>query len=349
MEVAGLALGIAGLAGLFTSCIGTFQLIQHGRSFGKDFKILETKFSNQELRLRTWGRACGLVDSEVENYDPILDEPELHQQLQATLECIKHLLCDGFKLRKQYGLKPCKTRRRTGSLDLSRTRSSTTTSFAPSTTTFHRLFRNHKPGKSSSICSATSWVIEDKDKFSELVMHLREFIDDLEALTRKTTTAIVERQLVFIGFEVESICDVETLEDMEMARCGEIDAISDAASLRLEKISQGTMSLRASLESGTSRRSFLSSRSYVSALAPSVKSKINVEEYETAGRPESAEASIAEEGALLYEKRHFQRNGSTSEEISSLQIVPKRSRPLRRRLTLPWRRKLNSIEEEDDD
>jgi hypothetical protein len=83
MEVAGLAVGVAGLAGLFSCCNSAFQLVQKGRSFGRDYKILETKFANQELRLRAWGRASGLADGT--GYDKRLDERELRQQVEATL------------------------------------------------------------------------------------------------------------------------------------------------------------------------------------------------------------------------------------------------------------------------
>ena len=60
MEVAGLAIGVAGLSGLFSACVDCFELVQRGRYLGKDFLLLETKFTNQRLRLITWGRA---VDS----------------------------------------------------------------------------------------------------------------------------------------------------------------------------------------------------------------------------------------------------------------------------------------------
>lgn len=66
MEAAGLVrvLGVAGLAGLFSSCMDCFELVQHGRYLGRDYLLVETKFENLKLRFLTWGRACGLMDED---------------------------------------------------------------------------------------------------------------------------------------------------------------------------------------------------------------------------------------------------------------------------------------------
>jgi len=40
----GIALGAAGLAGLFGTCVQCFDLIQLGTAFARDYEILQTKF-----------------------------------------------------------------------------------------------------------------------------------------------------------------------------------------------------------------------------------------------------------------------------------------------------------------
>lgn len=42
-EVAGLALGVLGIAGLFTSCIENFDIIVRAKDFGEDFYLLCTQ------------------------------------------------------------------------------------------------------------------------------------------------------------------------------------------------------------------------------------------------------------------------------------------------------------------
>ncbi|KAF2658608.1 hypothetical protein K491DRAFT_755923 [Lophiostoma macrostomum CBS 122681] len=270
MEVAGLVIGVAGLAGLFNCCSSAFQLIQRGRAFGQDYKILETKLSNQELRLRAWGRACGLIDGT--SYDSRLDEPELHCQLTKTLECIRQLLSDAKTLQDRYGVAPS-TSAPSIQAPPDESSSSTVATNPPGRlerrSSLNRLLMRRskaQPDQPAKIATAL-WVIEDREKFSELIRHLKDFIDDLEALTR--STSVPHRQLVFIDYEIECISDTETLQDIEAAREGDSDAVSDAASVRLECISQGTASIRSSLVSTRAGSfvagSFLSLESYYTA------------------------------------------------------------------------------------
>ena len=72
MEAVGLGVGVVGLAGLFSACIDCFELVQRGRYHGKDFLLLETKFTNQRLRLKTWGRACGFTNAGADDGDDTL-------------------------------------------------------------------------------------------------------------------------------------------------------------------------------------------------------------------------------------------------------------------------------------
>ncbi|KAF2493789.1 hypothetical protein BU16DRAFT_582840 [Lophium mytilinum] len=274
MEVAGLALGVAGLARLFSACANGFALIRRGRALGHDVRILEAKFSNQELRLRAWGRACGFAeDGEAgrrgvegaetnKNYDERLDVPELRANVAETLECITTLLYDGAGLRGRYGLKPFP-------VDENNDASSPTADSADGVEkrkNFNRLSFLHSSRankeKSSSFRSSAAWAIEDRSKFAELVSLLKDLVDDLEDITRATD--IPRRQLVFIGYEIEAITDVETLEEMEMTGEGEHDTVSDAASLRLEVISGAASSVRASIGS-RSLRSFRTLQSYETA------------------------------------------------------------------------------------
>ncbi|KAJ4301501.1 Rho- BTB domain-containing protein 1 [Kalmusia sp. IMI 367209] len=271
MEAASLVVGIAGLAGLFSACTSAFRLVQKGRAFDKDYKIFETKFSNQELRLRAWGRACGLIDET--QYDARLDEPELNRQLVSTLECISLLLNDAKRLKDRYGLAPY-----TEPTDAMQGESAIMTN-SPSIisggklerrSSLTRLLRRRSRSQqspSNSKVAVAIWVIDDREKFAELIKHLKDFIDDLENLTK--ATEIQHRQQIFIDYEIECIDDVEELEEIEMAKEGEEDAVSDAASVRLEQISQGTTSIRSSMDTGylgsfTTLESYYTARTHLS-------------------------------------------------------------------------------------
>ncbi|KAF2816724.1 uncharacterized protein BDZ99DRAFT_513006 [Mytilinidion resinicola] len=287
MEIAGLALGVASLAGLFSACTNGFALIRRGQALGKDFRILETKFSNQKLRLRAWGRACGFADDEAEKgegdsveaektYDERLNAPELKANLEETLECITMLLCDGVELRERYGLTPC-------SVDGASPASS-------------RSDVAEKE-KGNSLRDSATWAIGDRSKFAEMVSHLKDFIDDLENLTKYTD--VPKRQMDFIGYEVECITDMETLEEVDMAREGEEDAVSDAASARLDVLSQAASSVRASFETRSLRTvdmrilTSFETRSLRSFGMRSLRSIITLESYVTARSRFSINSAMA--------------------------------------------------------
>ncbi|CAI6339167.1 unnamed protein product [Periconia digitata] len=234
MEAIGLGVGVAGLAGLFSSCIECFELVQRGRYLGQEYTILETKFTNQRLRLLTWGWACGFADPE--RYDNRLEDEELRSCIEATLLHLISLLNNGKELKNKYGLKQEQTGHHvlavaSSALDtlIGRSLPSTTTILGQKLHDFRdKIVRTQKGTK---FTSAMRWAIEDKQKFTELVQHLKDLIDDLEGLTKWLDTA--ERQRNMLKCEVQSISDVSVLESMEEARLGRIDAVSDAASLRL--------------------------------------------------------------------------------------------------------------------
>lgn len=235
MEAIGLGVGVVGLAGLFSACVDCLQLIQQGRYLGKDYLLLETKFTNQRLRLVTWGRACGMTN--LKGYNERLNEEELRPCIEATLLQIVNLFHDGRELQRKYGLRL--EEGKTTALSASPTVNATAHWGTVGTSTFRRKFRNLKQRvertqKQAGIRLITKWAIDDKMKFTELVQHLKDLVDDLERFTKYL--GIEDRQREIIRDEVESILDVPSLEAMEEARLGATDPISDAASLRLWRL-----------------------------------------------------------------------------------------------------------------
>lgn len=67
MEPASFALAVAGIPGIFKSCIDCFRYIQFSKSFGADFGICLAKLEATELQMSRWGKAMGLLD---EPFDP---------------------------------------------------------------------------------------------------------------------------------------------------------------------------------------------------------------------------------------------------------------------------------------
>jgi len=64
MEVIGLTISIASLAGLFQTAVDRFQYVQFAKSFGADFQTSCLRWDNSYLRLTRWGATVGLGSSE---------------------------------------------------------------------------------------------------------------------------------------------------------------------------------------------------------------------------------------------------------------------------------------------
>ena len=233
MEAVSFGVGIVGLAGLFSACIDCFDLVQNGRYLGKDYLLLETKFANQRLRFVTWGRACGLTN--LEGYDITCEPEALKSQIQDTLIHLLTLFRDGTTLKKRYGLREDVQTVLAPSTSLGSVVAATAWnggSLGQKLQEFRQ--RIQKTRKQATLGSSARWAIEDRKKFTELVQHLKDLIDDLEGLTR--FLGVAERQRVMIEDEMESISEISMLESMEEARLGNTDAVSSAASLRLWKV-----------------------------------------------------------------------------------------------------------------
>lgn len=234
MEAVGLGVGVVGLAGLFSACIDCFELVQRGRYHGKDFLLLETKFTNQRLRLKTWGRACGFTNAGADDGDDTFGDAEVRASIETTLAHLLTLFRDGRGLTMKYGLKRDQSSQ--GLLTIGSGRIGAMVSDRLSGSKLGQRLQElgetvYKTQKEAKLTSKARWAVEDKAKFAELVQHLKDLIDDLEGLTR--WLAVADRQHQIMRWEVESITDIDTLETMEAARVGRLDIVSDAASVRL--------------------------------------------------------------------------------------------------------------------
>ncbi|KAI5460897.1 prion-inhibition and propagation-domain-containing protein, partial [Mariannaea sp. PMI_226] len=75
MEPVGLAVGVVGMAGLFTSCLDLLAKIDSYRDFGDDSRSLAARFNSDKLRFEKWGRAVGIEQGKLSsNHHQALDD-----------------------------------------------------------------------------------------------------------------------------------------------------------------------------------------------------------------------------------------------------------------------------------
>ncbi|TIC90201.1 Vegetative incompatibility protein HET-E-1 [Colletotrichum higginsianum] len=86
MEPIGLAVGVAGLAGLFSSCLEAVERFDSYKNFDRDSRSLTTQLDAAKHLLEQWGRAVGIENGKMsDNHHPALDN-------EKTLEVVRKLL-----------------------------------------------------------------------------------------------------------------------------------------------------------------------------------------------------------------------------------------------------------------
>lgn len=96
MEPVGLAVGVLGLAGLFSSCLDVVERFDSWRSFADESRLLGALFEGERLRLKRWGSAVGLDNGELSsNHHEALDDPRIISMVCTYLSIIKSLCGDG--------------------------------------------------------------------------------------------------------------------------------------------------------------------------------------------------------------------------------------------------------------
>ncbi|KAF4936856.1 Heterokaryon incompatibility protein s [Colletotrichum fructicola] len=95
MEPIGLAVGIAGLAGLFSTCVDVVERMNSYRDFKHDSHSLYVEFEAEKRRFEQWGSATGINKSALSSaHHPALDDPQTLSTAKDLLSLIHNLYTD---------------------------------------------------------------------------------------------------------------------------------------------------------------------------------------------------------------------------------------------------------------
>ena len=92
MEAAGLVIGVAGLAGLFSAGLDIVDKVDSYRDFGIESRALIAQFNADKVRYRQWGPRVGIVAStQQEHHHKALDDPAVKSVVVQILKSIKEI------------------------------------------------------------------------------------------------------------------------------------------------------------------------------------------------------------------------------------------------------------------
>jgi hypothetical protein len=95
METAGLVIGVAGLAGLFTSCLEAVNIAQSYQIFLTDSHVLNTRFKVAKALFEQWGLRVGIKQGRLlPHHHSGLDDKNTSATVMELLHIIIKILCD---------------------------------------------------------------------------------------------------------------------------------------------------------------------------------------------------------------------------------------------------------------
>lgn len=155
-EIVGLAIGVASLAGLFTTCTELLDKIDRVRGFGGSYQNTMLQFKACQHLFVEWGRRAGLREQnpgETTNSPSQLSDMTKRSLVYNILASIEQLFVDSEDLEKRYGISlPHRDPPNTiGSASLS------------------LLQARKEANDGSSIKRKVLWAIRDERKFHNLV------------------------------------------------------------------------------------------------------------------------------------------------------------------------------------
>ena len=240
MEPVGLGVGIAGLAGLFSTCVQCFKIVSSSRSCGRNYELLITQFDIEKTRLLQWGEGVGLSRWDSPSQHPCLSINSSQLAIERALNCIKLLLTDAEKLRQKYGIDV--EREGESGIMISNKDMISQSRLESFRKRFARFCNHRDPQqKQTNVLAKIKWAIRDCEDFTKLVADMRNFVEGLYKLA--PIAPDVERLMIQEYFDTLSN-DLGRLRLLEEACSERNDNWSDMASVQLEASDLATQDRR---------------------------------------------------------------------------------------------------------
>ncbi|ERF73038.1 hypothetical protein EPUS_08602 [Endocarpon pusillum Z07020] len=234
-EVVGTIASAVTLAALFKLCVEAFDVIHTAQKQAIDLKKLTLKLNIEKCRLYTWGEAMGLTAVVRPSARQPLDSCPYAEIVHEILELILDMFGDSQKLKTKYG---CVTIDVKNEVNMDTTLSQRSALQQLSTSFDNFSIKSATQVKKRSLIKTALWAIHDRKKFETLVHEVKGLIDGLQDITKDLGSLVVQEQM--IRSRILRINDVRTLDWVAEICESNHPAISDAASLKAESLSEAS-------------------------------------------------------------------------------------------------------------
>ena len=226
-EIAGLVLGVVGIAGVigvFKDTVEVFNLIAESRHLGRDYEILKTKLDIEKTLLLMWASRVRLLSPD---YDRRLDDPDVRKLVVRMLECIASLFANVPDIIARYGLDNsngpgnCQE----DSVLVLRTPRISECRWQGFLAEYTTL-RSSKEGKTlpAPFFKRARWIIRDKSKFETLISEVAHFtakINEVMPVSREDSS-----MRILADADVNSIHGIQKLQILKEASVGSSSVIT---------------------------------------------------------------------------------------------------------------------------
>ncbi|KAH8597783.1 prion-inhibition and propagation-domain-containing protein [Bisporella sp. PMI_857] len=208
-EIFGVVTGVAGLAGVFTSCVDCFEYVQFARSFGKDYERSILKLDIVRLRFTRWGQAVGVyIDGKMVR-DPqrqyIAATPDQLELCRDILDQIEDIFNDSERVSTRF-----KTKAEKAGKDDQLAIWDPAVDLPDQPRSVHVKTRDiaKKRQKGTNVLQKISWALYEKSKFDRLIEDVSGLVDSLETVF---PPEVLELATVICQTEVEEYEKVDDL------------------------------------------------------------------------------------------------------------------------------------------
>jgi Prion-inhibition and propagation len=208
MEPIGFAVGVAGLANIFTSCMDCFEYIQLGRKFGEDYGKCLLRLDAAKVRMSRWGTSIGLGPESHQYPNKSISEEEFHLA-QSLLEQIMDSFADAEKLSERYKKHAVLQKAKADDLIVYDAK----TDLEPKYQRLHHTMRELAIRRQSGagLLKKTAWALYEKKKFDTMLDEVTAFVNELLDLF----PAAKDDQVALCKAEVSAIKETEDLVMLE--------------------------------------------------------------------------------------------------------------------------------------